>query len=229
MEGFAIDTLTVNQRAYVKLRQLIVSGSIALGTRLDERDLAAKMGISRTPLREAIGKLVKEGVIEHRPYQGNFVRTFDAKQVSGLYEARKALEVLAIRLAVRRLSESDITMLAEILEDVDRALDESDLERFGEADRRFHASIARLSDNETLVDLLDRLDLQVQIVRSIANRDPDVVERTTGERKRVLTALRSRHEDAAAKFMEAHIEGVRNSVVRQFEELQSNAEPLQGA
>jgi DNA-binding GntR family transcriptional regulator len=188
-----------------------------VGARLDERELADAMGISRTPLREAIGKLAKEGLVEHLPYQGNFVRTFTAKQVSDLYEVRRTLEVLAIGRAVERLSDEDLASLRGILNEVRDALAGGDLAAFGEADRRFHKLIADLADNETLSQALDRLDAQVRLIRRVANRDPGLVRRTTAEREELLAALTARDASRAARLMEAHIDGVRLAVVAQFE------------
>ena len=103
-----IEHYPLNRRIYYKVRELIESGVIPPGAQLDERALANDLSVSRTPLREAIATLVEEGLVERRPYRGNFVRMFTAKQVDDLYEVRKALEGLAIRLAVLRLTEEEL-------------------------------------------------------------------------------------------------------------------------
>ena len=208
---------TLKERVYYTLRDLIVTGGIPAGSQLDERELAERLQISRTPLREAISTLAREGVIEYRPYKGSFVRTFSAKDVRDLYEVRKALEALAVRLAVANLTEAGVEILLDVLREVQDAIDDNDLERLSEADQRFHATIAKLSGNHTLVDQLDRLGLQVQVVRSIANRAPGVVERTIGERQRILKAITRRDADRAVQLMEHHIEGVCAAVVSQLE------------
>lgn len=223
MNSFALDASTVNGLVFVKLRDLITNGEIPLGERLDERALAQAMGISRTPLREAIGRLANEGLVEHRPYRGNFVRTFTAEQVANLYDVRKTLEAMAIRLAVTHLSDENLDRLRSILDDVRQCLANDDLVAFGEADRRFHRAIAELSRNETLIDTLERLNVHIQMVRTIANRDPDVVARTTKERKNILSALESRDADAAAELIAEHIEGVKQAVMRQFAEGETTA------
>ncbi len=212
---------TLRERVYSKLLEMIVSGELPLNSQLDERELAELLSVSRTPLREAIGKLVKEGIVEYRPYKGNFVRSFTAKQVSDLYEVRKALEALAVRLAIGNLTTKGLSELLGILEDVDAALDHHDLEQFNAADGRFHDAIAKMSENETLIESLRRLELQLRIMRNIANRDPGVVERTAQERPHILRALESRDPDLAARLMEEHIEGVRRSVVHQLEILET--------
>ncbi|GAC1353445.1 MAG: GntR family transcriptional regulator [Herpetosiphon sp.] len=209
---------TLNQRVYIRLRDMITSGTIMFGMQLDEQALANEMGISRTPIREAIAKLVKEGLVEYRPYRGNFVRSFTAKQVSDLFEVRKTLEGLAMQLAVSHLTGEHLQTLHTILSDIDTALEQYDMEAYSAADRRFHATIVQIADNESLRDLLEWLGFQIQVVRTIANRDPHVVERTAHERPLILAALEARDAQLATQLLQDHIEGVRRAVVAQFEE-----------
>lgn len=219
---------TLNQRVYSRLRTLLLNGHLPPGAQLDERILAEEMGVSRTPLREAIGHLAKEGIVEYRPFRGNFVRTFTAKQVKDLYQVRKALESLAMRLAIPKLSQEHIAEISLILDQVHAALAQGDIDGYTEADRRFHAAILHITGNETLIDALQRLDAQIQVVRTLANRDPEVVERTAKERPLILAALTARDADAAAHLMEAHIDGVAKAVVAQIETLeQESLEPFE--
>ena len=215
---------TVKERVYEKLLGLIVAGDIPLNSQLDERALAEQLSVSRTPLREAIGTLAKEGLVEYRRYRGNFVRSYTAKQVGDLYEVRKVLEALAVRRAVPQLSDESLEELVGILHDVDAALDVGDREAFSAADTRFHETIARLSGNQILIESLKRLGLQIRIMRNIANADPDVVERTSHERPKIVAAFRSRNAELAARLMEEHIEGVRRAVVAQLEAYELKAE-----
>lgn len=217
---------TLNQKVYQQLRRKLLRGDLAPDSQLDERQLAEELGVSRTPLREAISQLVKEGIVEHRPYRGNFVRTFTAKQVNDLYEVRKALESLAMRLAIRKLSQEHLEEIRTILDQVQEALDRGDIAAYTEADRRFHQAILQITGNETLIESLNRLAAQIQMVRILANRDPEVVERTAQERPRILAALEARDADTAARLMEEHIDGVRRSIVAQLEALEQKEHEL---
>jgi DNA-binding GntR family transcriptional regulator len=208
---------TLNQRIYYKVRDLIESGTIPAGAQLDERTLAQDLAVSRTPLREAIASLVEEGLVERRPYRGNFVRIFTARQVNDLYQVRQALEGLAIRLAVPRVTDHDLEHIRDILASCQEALEGGDLVGYSAADQRFHDAIARLSDNETLLESLSRLRRQIQLVRLSANRDPQVVRRTALERPQILAALEARDTQLAAQLLEEHIDGVRRSVVTLIE------------
>ena len=208
---------TLNHSIYESLREMIAKGLLVTGARIDERAVAEQLGVSRTPLREAIAKLAKEGLIEQRPYRGNFVRAFSPKQVNDLYETRMVLEGFATRRAVENLTDEGLAELTEILDDVQAALAAGDIAAYSVADQRFHQVIAHLSGNETVIESLERLRAQVQLVRLAANRDPDLVERTARERPAILAALRERDADRAARLMEEHIDGVRQTVLKQLE------------
>jgi DNA-binding GntR family transcriptional regulator len=213
-----LPTQTVNQRAYDKLCELILSGNLRVGERLDERILAQRMKISRTPLREAIGRLATEGIVERRPYQGNFVRTFTSAQIHDLYEVRKELEEMAVRLEVERATKKEIQILADIVKRCDAAFNRGDRSAFEKLDQKFHEHIAKISQNETLIDCLDNLRLQVQLARHYANEAPDEAKRTIGERKAVVRAFLDKDAKAAARHMRQHIDGAREAVMTQLAE-----------
>jgi len=205
--------MPLTERVCHELRQRIITGGLAPSERLDEKSLALELGVSRTPLREAISRLITEGLVQYRPYQGNFVRSFTTKEVEDLYTVRRSLEETAIRLATARLTAERIDTLRGILDRINRALLDGDLDEYGESDRLFHETIARYSDNVTLIECLKRLDLQVRIIRTLANRNPEVVAQTALQRPQVLAALEARDPERAAALMAEHIESVRRAVV----------------
>jgi DNA-binding GntR family transcriptional regulator len=215
---------TLNHNIYEAVKGMIGVEPLVSGARIDEGAIAAQLGVSRTPLREAIARLASEGLIEQRPYRGSYVRDLSAREIDDLYETRKVLEGLAAKRTVIHASDDELAALAGILDDVQRALDAHDLEAYAAADQRFHSTIARLSRNESLIDALERLRAQVQLVRLAANRDPTVVERTARERPRILAALRGRDPDAAARLMEEHIDGVRRSILQRMSSEPANQE-----
>lgn len=208
---------TLNWHVYNDVVRLISSGRYPAGTRLDEQQIAEELGVSRTPLREAISKLVKDGLVEHRPYRGNFVRTFTAKEVFDLYEVRKGLESMAVRLAIPLLTDVAVAALREILADIDNALQEGDLEAYGFGDKRFHDSIADLSGNETLITTLARLSGQVQLIRTMANQDQSIVEITAMERPGIVDAMIAGDVANATHLMEEHIELVQRNTIARIE------------
>jgi DNA-binding GntR family transcriptional regulator len=207
---------------YNDLLQLISSGALRPGERLDEQQIAEQLGVSRTPLREAITRLVRDGIIDNQPYRGNFVRSFTAKQASDLYEVRKVLESTAVRLAILNLNSAAVSRLRSILNEISQALGTGDLEAYGLADREFHDTIAQLTQNETLIATLDRLGGQIQLIRSMANRNHTVVELAAAERPEIVDAMQAGNADEAAALMEEHIEMVQRYIVNIIESMPSS-------
>jgi DNA-binding GntR family transcriptional regulator len=215
---------TLNRQVYNEVLRQLLDGEIPLGMQLDERTLAARIGVSRTPVREAIIQLVREGLVDYFPYRGHFVKMWSPKEVNDLFEVRKVLEALAVRLAVRKLSQDDLDELRAIVNDVQDALRRGDIEGFSEADRLFHNTIIQKTGNQTLIDALDRLACQIQVIRTIANRAPDLVERMLSEWPRILAALEARNAEHSAQLMLEHIEDARKTVVGHLQELEAVVE-----
>ena len=205
--------LTLRERIYEEIVRLIVAGELPSGAPIDEKELTEKLQVSRTPFREAIGTLAKEGLIEIKPYRGFFVRSFTRKEIDDLYELRKTLECFAVELAVPRMSDRDIAGLEKVLDAAVEALRNRDMEAYGLHDREFHETIAERSENAALIETLSRLALQIQICRTIANESKEFAERAAKERDDILKALRARDAAAASALMRAHISDVQSAVL----------------
>lgn len=208
--------LTLRERIHDEIVRMIVDGELAAGAPIDERDLVGRLTVSRTPFREAISMLEKEGLIEVRPYRGYNVRAFTKKEIGDLYELRKTLEGLAVRLAVKRITDEDVEELASLLTDAVECLHADDMAGYSDRDRKFHERIAELSDNRSLRDALGRISLQMQACRVFANQSPDLAERATHERDAILEALRKRDAKAAERRMQEHISDVQRSVLKRI-------------
>jgi DNA-binding GntR family transcriptional regulator len=210
--------LTLRERIYEEIVRMIVSGELPSGTPLDEKALTEKLQVSRTPFREAIGTLAKEGLIEIKPYRGFFVRSFSRKETEDLYELRKTLECFAVELAVPQMSDRHIASFERLLDEAVAALHRGDMETYGQRDREFHEIIAELSGNAALIETLNRLALQIQVGRTIANESKDFAERAARERDDILTAFRSRDIKRAVALMHTHISDVQRAVLERFPE-----------
>jgi DNA-binding GntR family transcriptional regulator len=205
--------LTLRERIYEEIVRLIVAGDLPSGAPIDEKELTEKLQVSRTPFREAIGTLAKEGLIEIKPYRGFFVRSFTRKEIDDLYELRKTLECFAVELAVPRMSDRDIAGLERVLDAAVEALRNRDMGTYGLRDREFHETIAERSENAALIETLSRLALQIQICRTIANESQEFASRAAQERDDILKALRARDAAAASALMRAHISDVQSAVL----------------
>ena len=209
---------TLHERVYEALLGLLGAGALAPGDQLDEQALAARLGVSRTPLRAAIARLAQEGLVVTLPYRGSFVRRFTVEEIDGLYEVRAALEGLAARKAARRLTPAGLQAIGAIMDECRAALDAGDLEAYGQADARFHRALAEASGNPTLVETLDGLRRRIHRFRDLANRDPGLRRRAAQEREQIVDALARRDAEAAGRLLEQHIDHVRRTVLRQLTE-----------
>ncbi len=209
---------TLHERVYEALLGLIGAGALAPGDQLDEQALAARLGVSRTPLRAAIARLSQEGLVVTLPYRGSFVRRFTVEEIDGLYEVRAALEGLAARKAARRLTPAGLQTIGAILDECQVALDAGDVEAYGQADARFHRALAEAAGNPTLVETLDGLRLRIHRFRDLANREPGLRRRAAREREQIVDALARRDAEAAGRLLEQHIDHVRRTVLHQLTE-----------
>ena len=139
------------------LRQAILKGELAPGERLMEIQLANKLGVSRTPIREAIRKLELEGLVLMIPRKGAEVAEITEKNMLDVLEVRRALEELAVKLACERITEEEIQELKDAADAFQKILSEKDITKIAEADEAFHDVIFKSTGNDRLIQLLNSL------------------------------------------------------------------------
>jgi len=208
-------TAPLKSRSYDALKAMILSGRLKPGQKLVERDLGARLQVSRTPIREALSRLVQEGLVEARPQRGHYVQAVDAKQVEDCYELREILEAHAIRLAVRRAEPEDLARL--------EALDAT-LLRYaadpvqGEAELRdsqqVHEAIARAAHNAPLLEMLLRLYDRLQLFIWIDALYADEAVLTRREHREIVSAFRARDEARLLALSREHLRRSRDNVLR---------------
>lgn len=225
---------TLKQRVYEALREMILSGELPYGAQIDEQAIARRLGVSRTPLREAIATLLKENLVEHRPWKGNVVRRPTASEVDGLYEVRKTLEALAARLAAARMTEDELAAIREALDAAGAALEAGDLPGYRRADQRFHEALALASGNRTLVGVLDQLRAQSRVVLTMIGRDPNVrdpavAQRAARERPLIMAALERQDGEEAARLVEEHLERNRRRAVADLQRIEAVQDSIDSA
>jgi DNA-binding GntR family transcriptional regulator len=204
-----IGSRTLHESVYKRLREFILEGDVTPGERLDERHLSAALEVSRTPIRDAIGRLAAEGLIDYRPHQGNFVKVLTAREFDELYVVREELECLAVKLASARVTPDFLDLFEKTVRDSERALEEGDLAGFGHADQRMHQLIMETAGNAALAASLERIETLTRLGRKLANRHPEVPDVTSRQRRALLRAFQESDVDAAVLAMRDHIETVR--------------------
>ena len=199
-----IHAASVVSLAYDRIRSLILSGDVAPGTRLGQVDLAERLGVSRTPVREALRRLTGEGLVDFEDQRGFRVAELALDDVVRRLEVRVLFEPGAARMAAERRTDEDLTALEEA---VVRERDASDPVAIHDASRDFHVRVARATQNRELVATLENLWL-VEVGRRLLLRRqaaPRWHDADVDEHADILAAIRDRDGDAAEALMAEHV------------------------
>ena len=182
-------------------------GEFKPGERLMEIQLANKLGVSRTPIREAIRKLELEGLVIMIPRKGAEVADITEKSLRDVLEVRKALEELAVQLACEKITQEDLEELEKAGEDFKKVLKKSkDITEVAEADVRFHDVIYMATDNQKLIHLLNKLREQMYRYRVEYLKNPDVHEQLIKEHEEIVYHIKRREKEEATAITCQHID-----------------------
>lgn len=200
-----VENLTLQQRVYDHLRAEILEGRLEPGAELIEVALAEQLGVSRGPLREAIGRLAAEGLVTVSPRRGAVVRSLSKEEFLELYQVREALERKAVELAVHRLTDQQFEELAALNDEMEAHAGRNEVEAFFEANLAFHARLLEASGNGKLEELYRQLlgQLGRYRLRSLTLRGN--LKRSVSEHKAILRAARRGDAERAAQLMAEHI------------------------
>jgi DNA-binding GntR family transcriptional regulator len=204
---------------YARLRELIISDVLRAGQKLVDRDLAERLGVSRTPVREALGRLAMMGLVEARSRQGYYVREYSEKEVTDLYEFRKVLEVEAARLAARNAKPRHLREFDRLLADSEKLASgpasQSAILKF-ELD--LHELIARASDNTALHHALQNLmDKVMGFIWIEVNMDKAVLDAAHSDHQALIHKIKERDEKGAAELIGRHIESAQATLAKAFQ------------
>ena len=200
------------------LRQAILKGELAPGERLMEIQLAEKLGVSRTPIREAIRKLELEGLVLMIPRKGAEVAKISEKSLKDVLEVRRSLEELAIELACQRMSDSDLTDMEKAQRAFQEAVKKGNAMEIAETDEAYHDVIYNCTRNMRLVQILNNLREQMYRYRLEYIKDEDKRQILLIEHEKILRALRGRHLAEARAAVREHIDNQEITVLKNIKE-----------
>jgi DNA-binding GntR family transcriptional regulator len=211
------DTSTFADRAYVALKDVIVSLNIydqAGEVRLDERQLASDLGISRTPVREAMAQLEREGFVRSVPRRGVYVVRKKKQEVIELITAWAALESMAARLITQNASEAEITTLRSMFTKFENGTLHAKLDEYSEVNIEFHQAIIRMSRNQVLIDLAENLFTHMRMIRRKTIGEQDRVDRSIRDHLNIIEALEARDTERAEDLVRNHALGLADHVAK---------------
>ncbi len=196
------------QAIFELLRTDIVLGTLKPLEPIREAELVERLGVSRTPVREALLRLANLGLIDIFPQSGTRVAPVRLEKVRAAQMIREAVEVEVVRRACRSATASAMSALAHLIDDQVIAAKRNDLRRLFELDEDFHRAIHQAAGLASVADELEDLKVHLNRLRFVSVNWPRGAEHITGEHRRILAAIEERDEDAAATAMTTHLRAV---------------------
>ncbi|MFL5093838.1 MAG: GntR family transcriptional regulator [Xanthobacteraceae bacterium] len=209
------DTSTFADRAYAALKHVIVSLDVYerdAEVRLDERQLAQDLGISRTPVREAMAQLEREGFVRSVPRRGIYVVRKSKQEVIEMITAWAALESMAARLITQNASTDEVAALRKMFATFENGEARAHLDEYSEVNIEFHQTIIRMSKNGVLIDLAENLFTHMRMIRRKTIGEQDRVDRSIRDHMNIIEALEAHDTDRAEDLVRNHALGLAEHV-----------------
>ena len=205
----------LSEEVYDVLKEMIIAGKLSPGEKLPEEELTKKLGVSRTPIRQAISALAQDNLVDIIPRRGAFVTKLSRQDITEIYDIRMALEGLAVCLSVQHLSDEELSKMTRVLEQAEAAL-EKDPEQAIDADLMLHEMIVKNSGNLRLQELIVELRDQMHSFRILEGHQQKVIPKVMKERWDILNAIKARDSHEAQRAIIEHIEGVKERRLAQL-------------
>lgn len=213
-----IDNSSLTDRVHRYLRQLVLARELKPGEKVDVDRLARNLGVSRTPVKDALNRLAAEGLVTIRSRRGTYITSFEPDDLQEMLEVRQALEAHAARMGAPNVDPSMLERLRATLRDFERDFQhDSDVhnryEEFLHLDRAFHHAVAETAGVSRLVEMVDDLNRNLSLARVYLARADTELASVHAEHRAILTAFERRDGEAAAAAVAAHLNRVKRSLI----------------
>jgi DNA-binding GntR family transcriptional regulator len=206
------------EETYELLKKAIIKGDIEPGVQLIETDLAQRLGVGRTTVREAIRKLKSEGLIETHPEKGLIVNEFTYKDIEEIQGIRMVLERYAARLAAERVKDEELIQIEDVLDQSKESLQRGDMDKVLKLNTRFHNLINSISGSSRLQGMIYELHESILNYQRAALNTVGYAEQALKEHRMILDALKMRNPDMAEVMASQHVSEKKKVVLRWVEE-----------
>jgi DNA-binding GntR family transcriptional regulator len=210
------DGLKRGAHAYREIRAAIRSGELQPGVRLREVELAESIGLSRTPVREALARLVSEGLVIHDSSRGIMVAELDYNMVTELYYMREVLEGTAARLTAQHASDVEVSILEDLCGQYEEAMQADDRQALAISNRHFHDMLYRCSHNRYLVNMLTVLHDALSLLGNTTLNRQERATQSLTEHAAVVAAVKARDPEAAERALRTHIRHAQKARTQQL-------------
>ncbi len=198
---------TLTEQAADTIRARIIGGELPLGAPLSENQLASELGVSKTPIREALLQLKVEGLVSIQPQRGSFVFDMSPADIAELGELRETLELAALRLAMARQPEPLLSDLGTSLAAMERAVADDDFAAYAKDDAQFHDQLLQHCGNQYLLDCYRSFAFRVDALRTHLSGDPVLNRRSLEEHREIVNEIASGDVDRAIGALKRHAQG----------------------
>ncbi len=203
----------LSQKIYKILKEAIIKQDLPPGAKLRETQIANELGVSRTPVREAIRRLSIEGFVEITPNQNSIVKDLSLEDLIDILKIREYLEGLSVNLACNNITEKDVKKFESILENMKTQIEKHNLKRFSSLDDRFHTYILKISKNKRLIQMMEIINDQIRRFRFESLALPGRLEESFKEHVEIFNAIKERDGEKAEKLMRKHINNVLKNIM----------------
>jgi len=213
MNTFQIGSI-VNKQKYLrdhifeKLQQAIYSGKLKSGERLTEKKIAEELGVSRTPVREALYRLTSLGLIKMIPHRGFLISRWSSKEIEDVIELRSVLEAFAVRLAIRYILKKEIDELKDLINKMEKAVLKRDVMKASCLNSLFHDKIVHVSRNKELSEVMESIKNKIYHFRIISLSSPNRLKESFEEHKKILDVIINKDSELAQELISQHIKKI---------------------
>lgn len=196
------------------IAQIILDGELKPGEKLNEVEIARRLGVSRGPVREAVRQLQEAGLLESQPFRGSFVRSLNQREVAEIYALRSLLETTAVTEAMQLATQADIAEIERALQETETAALANAKSRMIEADVAFHTALCRAGHNQRITDTFIKLASELRLVHLLMNPGPERLRAAARSHGTIVAALRARGLERAVSAIRRHISDERDEVLQ---------------
>lgn len=216
-----IQHYSVTDQVYEVLKKRILSRQFRPGQRLNLDELEQQLGVSRTPLKDALNRLAMESLVEILPRKGTYVTTLTVEELKEVFEVRQVLELYAAKLSIHRITPAKLQEMHDLVTDLEILIDNntySDYQAFMAKDRDLHLLIVELAGNRKLLELYKSLNVHVQIARAFYVQIDKRVQDTHKEHRAILQAFEAKDWEALERTLNRHIEAIKGGILEHLDE-----------
>lgn len=203
--AFKFDTTTLSNQVETFLVRELISGHLVGGQRVNEAEMARKLGISRNPIREAVRRLEERGVLVSLPRRGTFVRTFTRKDVDDIFSFRLVVEDYSLQHGFSKLTEAHLEELVQTVRDMEAAAADDDQMTLVEKDLAFHHAICQLPDNHQSLHAFLNIEAELQLLIKMVDQEFETLHAAAADHWPVIEAFQSQNLETAREAIRFHI------------------------